>query len=137
MLENLNKMKLQYNFFAYLIALLIPVGCTYDKALDAGPVIPFVSYKDEIKPIIVANCYQCHSSTSTDPKRPGYAFFDDFNELQRYALKPSTNPNFNGTKLQARIRHKESPGMPFEKSPLPEAEIVLIENWIRGGALNN
>lgn len=129
-------MKLQYIFFSCLIALLIFVRCTYDKALDAGPVIPFVSYKDEIKPIIVANCYQCHSSTSTDPKRPGYAFFNDFNELQRYALKTST-ANSAYTTLQARIRHIESPGMPFEKSPLPEAEIVLIENWIRGGALNN
>ena len=129
-------MKLQYNFSAYLIALLTLGGCTYDKALDAGPVIPFVSYKDEIKPIIVANCYQCHSSTSTDPERPGYAFFDDFNELQRYSLKTST-ANSAYTTLQARIRHIESPGMPFKKSPLPETQIVLIENWIRAGAPNN
>ncbi len=122
--------------FTCIIALSFLGGCTYDKAQDAAPAIPFVSYKNEIKPIIVTNCYQCHSATSTDPERPGYAFLDDFSELQRYSLKISIS-NSAYTTLQARLRHIENPGMPFKKSPLPEAQIVLIENWIKAGAPNN
>ena len=132
-------MKIQFNLLTQLtciLALLVVAGCTYDKAQDATPVVPFVSYKDEVKPIIAANCYQCHASTSTDPERPGYAFLDSFSELQRYALKTST-ANSAYTTLQARLRHIENPGMPFKKAQLPEIQIVLIENWIKAGAPNN
>jgi len=112
------------------------IACTYDKAEEVKPAIFNGSYKTDIQPIIEANCYSCHSSTATDPKRPGYAFFDDFDELKRYALKPST-VNAELTTLQARLRQVEFPGMPFEKDPLPESEIQLIESWINGGAPNN
>lgn len=110
-------------------------GCTYDQAPEE-PMLPTVSYATEIKPIIETNCYSCHSSTATDPDRPGYAFFDDFAELKRYALKPSTT-NAAYTTLQARLRFIEFPGMPFQKDPLPEAEILLVEAWIEAGAPNN
>ena len=118
----------------FLITFLI--SCTYDKAEEVDPVIFTGSFNADILPIIETNCYSCHSSTATDPERPGYAFFDDFNELKRYALKPST-VNAELTTLQARLRHFEFPGMPFKKDPLPESEIQLIESWISGGAPNN
>lgn len=126
-------------FFTRLVFLSMPfivLGCTYDKATEIDPTVSSVSYKDEIKPIIEANCYTCHSAIATDPERPGYAFFDDFEELKRYALKPSTS-NAAYTTLQARLRQIEFPGMPFKKDPLPETEIQLIEKWIKAGAPNN
>ncbi len=120
----------------FLIVITLLVACTYDKAAEVDPIISNVSYKDDIQPIISINCYSCHSSIATDPERPGYAFFDDFNELKRYALKPST-VNAELTTLQARLRQIEFPGMPFKRNPLPESEIQLIEKWIKAGAPNN
>lgn len=120
----------------FLFAITFLTACTYDKAEVVEPIIFNGSYIADIKPIIETNCYSCHSSTATDPERPGYAFLDDFDELKRYALKPSTvNPEL--TTLQARLRHVEFPGMPFKKDPLPESEIQLIESWIKAGAPNN
>lgn len=111
-------------------------SCTYDSATPVDPMISKVSYKVDIQPILVTHCYSCHSSTATDPERPGYAFFDDFAELKRYALKPSTvNPQY--TTLIARLRQIEFPGMPFKKNPLPENQIQLIEMWVKAGAPNN
>ena len=130
-----------YRIFSFLLnalffcSTLFITSCTYDK----GTEVPFdsnVSYSKDIQPIIENNCYTCHSSTATNPEKPGYAFFDDFDELKRYATKTSTT-NVAYTTLQARIRHIESPGMPFNRDPLPEAKILLIENWIKAGAPNN
>jgi hypothetical protein len=128
----MNKLKILLVIFIFVQA----NGCTYhDVALpDAQPFLG--SFATDIKPIIESRCYSCHSANATDPHRPGYAFFDDFEELQRYALKKSTsNPSY--TTLQARLRYIESPGMPFEQDPLPEEQIVLIESWIAAGAPNN
>jgi uncharacterized membrane protein len=119
-----------------LFILVIPAACTYHQAEEVDPVFFNGSYKEDIQPIIERNCYSCHSSTATDPKRPGYALFDDFDELKRYALKPST-VNAEFTTLQARLRQVEFPPMPLEKDPLPESEIRLIESWIKAGAPNN
>jgi hypothetical protein len=56
--------------------------------------------------------------------------------LQNYALSPSTvNPIY--TKITARIRHIEFPGMPFNRPPLAEEDIKKIETWIKNGAPNN
>ena len=120
----------------FLIVITFLTACTYDEAAEVDPIISKVSYKDDIQPIISINCYSCHSSIATDPERPGYAFFDDFNELKRYALKPSA-VNAALTTLQARLRQIEFPGMPFKRDPLPESEIQLIEKWIKAGAPNN
>ena len=131
--------KTKTNLFTVLLFLFASgflTACTYDKAPEIDPVISTVSYKNEIQPIMATHCYSCHSSLATDPERPGYAFFDDFNELKRYALKPST-VNAELTTLQARLRQIEFPGMPFKKDPLPESEIQLIEKWIKAGAPNN
>lgn len=120
-----------------LLISLWAFSCTYDRA----EVVPqtnvvSVSYQQDIQPIIALHCYSCHTAAATDPDKAGYAFLDDFEELQRYALKPSTANN-RLTKLQARIRFVEFPGMPFKKPPLPEADIQKIEAWIQAGAPQN
>lgn len=118
------------------LALLFTVGCTYDQASEVTPELQQVSYQDDVKPIIAMHCYSCHTASATDPDRAGYAFLDDFEELKRYALRPST-ANASMTKLQARLRFVEFPGMPFKQDPLSESDIQKIEAWIRLGAPNN
>lgn len=127
------------SFYLQLLLVLVPlfiIGCTYDEAAELDPEFSNVSYKEDILPIMVAKCYSCHTASSTDPDKAGYAFLDNFEELQRYALKPSTS-NASMTKLQARIRFVEFPGMPFKEAPLPESDILKIEAWIKAGAPNN
>lgn len=126
----------------WLVFLFLSVSCTYDKAAEVIPQVPetpeqiVVSYKEDIEPIIAANCYSCHSATATHPERPGYAFLDSYEGLKKYALKQSTS-NASMTTLQARIRFVEYPGMPFKEEPLPEGDIQKIEAWIQQGAPNN
>ena len=119
-----------------LFLLLLIASCTYNQASEVEPNKLSVSYKLDIKPIIEANCYSCHTASSTDPDKAGYAFLDNFEELKRYALRPSTS-NAALTKLQARIRFVEFPGMPFKQPPLAESDIQKIEAWIKLGAPNN
>ncbi|MHA6248131.1 hypothetical protein ACXYMU_09360 [Pontibacter sp. CAU 1760] len=116
--------------------MLLTAGCTYDQASEVTPALEQVSYQADIKPIVATHCYSCHTANATDPEKAGYAFLDDFEELKRYALRPSTS-NASMTKLQARLRFVEFPGMPFKQDPLPEADIHKIEAWIKLGAPNN
>lgn len=119
-----------------VITALFTQSCTYNEPEEVKPEEIDVSYKEDIKPIIVANCYSCHTASSTDPEKAGYAFLDNYEELKRYALTPST-ANASLTKLQARLRFIEFPGMPFKQAPLAENDILIIEAWIKAGAPNN
>lgn len=134
-LHNINLKK--RNCIAIIYGLLFISSCTYDKAenIPSPPAID-ISYNIDIKPIIETHCNSCHSATATDHEKPGYAFFDNYEELKRYALKPSTSdPSY--TKLLARILHIEFPGMPLKKDRLNESDIQKIEAWIKAGAPDN
>ncbi len=111
-------------------------GCTYNKGEEPVPFNSNVSYAVDVKPVLITHCYKCHSDTATNPDRPGYAFFNDFDEIQGVALKASTaNPNY--TVLIARLKHIESPGMPYLQSPLSDSLIQVIQDWVLVGAPNN
>jgi hypothetical protein len=113
-------------------------GCAYNKSKEVAPAVLNynVSYALDVKPIIVNNCYICHTDTSTNPDRPGYAFFNIFSQLQYYASSPSpTHPSY--TRMQARLRQIDTPGMPYNRPPLSELEIEIIEKWILEGVPNN
>lgn len=127
----------------YFLLLLCVLNCTYDKAkeitpkpLEAGCDTMNVTYALTVKPIIEKNCYECHSTTATNPEKPGYAFFNDFNELQNYATQKSV-ADANYTTLQAAIRHIGSIKMPQNRAQLSECDIRKIEIWIKQGAPQN
>ncbi|WP_018343545.1 hypothetical protein [Cytophaga aurantiaca] len=125
------------NFCLLSIALYILLNaCTYNKGETPVPVNRDVRYSVDVKPILVTHCFKCHSDTATNPDRPGYAFFNHFDEIQGEALKVSTaNPNY--TVLIARLKHIESPGMPFQETPLSDSLIQVIQDWVLIGAPNN
>lgn len=117
-------------------------SCAYNKVPinELSPVTPLdtnqrlLSFKLDIQPIFEQYCNSCHSSSPTDPiNTPGYALFDDLSELQNYALEPSSADK-KYTLIQAQIRFIESPGMPYNKPPLPDSLIKKIESWISLGA---
>ena len=124
------------SFLFLCVACLFFTRCSYNKGDAPEPVKPNVSYTFDVKPIIVANCYTCHTDTSTNPDSPGHTFFNHFNELQHEALKPS-NANSSYTVLIARLKHIESPGMPYKRDPLSDSLIQVIQDWVLIGAPEN
>ncbi|HSZ71642.1 MAG TPA: hypothetical protein VK750_03130 [Cytophagaceae bacterium] len=116
-------------------------ACEYNKAEPAGPIGPPVSFDTVIKPIVIQHCVKCHSDTSNNPNKPGYAFFlqvpDNFSELHRYALLPGVNPVY--TDIQERIHGYGVERMPKDGPPyLPDSTMEKIDRWIRHGApINN
>ena len=132
-MDNVKKMK----FYFYSAALFVLLNaCAYNKGEAPVPVNSNVSYVLDVKPILITHCFKCHSDTATNPDRPGNIFFNDFSVIHTLALKPSaTNPNY--TVLIARLRHIESPGMPFNEAPLSDSLIQVIQDWVLIGAPNN
>ena len=132
-IDNFKKMK----FYFLSIALYILLnGCAYNKGEIPVPVNSNVSYALDVKPILITHCFKCHSDTSTNPDRPGYAFFNNFSEIHTLAVKPSTaNPNY--TVVIARLKYIESPGMPFQETSLSDSLIQVIQDWVLIGAPNN
>ncbi|MCS7074104.1 MAG: hypothetical protein NZ108_06530 [Bacteroidia bacterium] len=124
----------------FLFFALVTNGCLYDKFMPPPPPpLPpscdtiNVTYTATIKPILQQNCYECHSSTATNPQRPGYLFFDNFNELKTIALAQSPASN-----LRDRINHRGiQPYMPFQRTKLDPCTIRKIEIWIEAGCPNN
>ncbi len=123
-------------FFLVLGLFFMIQACTYNKGETPVPANPNVSYTTDIKPILIANCYTCHTDTSTNPDRNTSVFFNHFSTLQHEALTPST-ANSNYTILIARLRHIESPGMPYNRAPLPDSLIQKIQDWVLIGAPEN
>jgi hypothetical protein len=125
--------------FYYIFSIVIFIGlnaCAYNKGENPAPVNKSVSYLKDVKPILVTHCFKCHTDTSTNPNRPGYAFFNNFSEIQKYALRASiSNPNYSV--LVARLKHLESPGMPYQEAPMVDTLIQKIQDWVLFGAPNN
>lgn len=119
-------------------------ACTYHKGEELVPIGPPVSFDSLIKPIIIKNCLMCHADTSTNPeKNTQQVWFlkgpnhDDFSGLHDYAVAPSINSAY--TIIQQRIHGYDGVSrMPFNRPPLPDSTIQLIDRWIRQGApINN
>jgi hypothetical protein len=119
----------------YFFAMSFLAGCAYNK-MDMRCVGPPATYATDIKPILITHCYKCHTASATDPDRNGSVFLDDFEVLQQLAKSPSSI-NSSMSILEARLRHVESPGMPYKATPLPDSIICKFENWIQQGAPNN
>lgn len=119
-------------------AAILLAGCAYNK-LEPEVVTVQVSYEKDIKPIITARCYHCHSDNPSNPNSagiPANSRFDHFDQLQNYALAPSSNsPGI--TKIVAQIKHLDAPGMPYDEPMLTASEIEKIESWVKQGAPNN
>ncbi len=129
--------KLTIVFFFAAVLVFLANGCLYNKGEVPVPENKNISYSRDVKPILITYCYKCHTDTATNPDRPGYAFFNHFDQLQTEALKPSpANPGY--TVLIARLKYLELPGMPLDSpEPLPDSLIQKIQDWVSIGAPEN
>lgn len=132
-MSNCKKIKF---YFVLIVLFMLLNSCAYNKGENPIPVNNNVHYAVDVKPILVTHCFKCHSDTATNPDKPGYAFFNNFSDIKKEALKVST-ANSNYTVLIARLKHFESPGMPFQEKPLSDSLIQVIQDWVLIGAPNN
>ena len=110
------------------------VGCSKQnedtlskKAGAAGCDTTNVSYAADIVPILQANCYECHGSTTSSGS--GGIILDGYAHLQTWAA--------NGYLLGTITHAPGYVGMPYLRPQLPDCEISKIRAWIDQGTKNN
>lgn len=110
-------------------------NCSYNTGQEPVASNRNVRYSLDVKPILIAHCYICHTDTSTNPDRPGSAFLNNFNELQKELKTSAANTSYSI--LIARLKHMESPGMPYKQAALSDFSIQVIQDWVLIGAPEN
>jgi len=128
------------SIFLYISSIVFSVlvfsACYYHHAPEDF-LYSSVSYSTQVKPILEANCYRCHTAASTDPDRPiGGPYWDDYETVKMYAVAPSP-VNGSISILVAYLKGEQTPQMPFESTPLTADEIRIIQSWCVLGAPNN
>jgi hypothetical protein len=108
----------------------LSASCT-TITVDPEAVIPTVSYKNDVAPIIAANCGQsgCHGTDRTE----------QFNLLSYSALSKLATPNEpHNSDLYNVIRKYDAGAMPpSPNNPLSDVQIGQIYVWILQGATDN
>ncbi|MEO6038615.1 MAG: hypothetical protein ABIQ93_09380 [Saprospiraceae bacterium] len=123
----MKKLLLFAGFLVIWAFLVLPAGCTYYNEVDLyGAPAPCdtigMRYSGEIKAILEANCYSCHSVANNVSGYP----FEEFDIIHDYAVA--------GT-LVARIN---DPILPMPQTGLMNiCDRQKIEAWVNAGAPNN
>ena len=114
------------------VVMMIIIGftsCYYDVEEELYSTIECfsdnMSYQNDILPIIINNCYECHSAQNNF----GNITLEGYNRISQYV---------NSGQLEGAINHESgySP-MPKNKAKLLDCEIEKIVSWINAGAPNN
>jgi len=108
------------------IAEWIKAGAPFEPAADSA------LFRNQIKPILEANCVRCHNSQI---RRSGF----DLSTREALLRGGDTGAvivpgDAKSSVLYKRISHLEQPGMPFGGQKLPDAAIAQIAEWINAGA---
>jgi mono/diheme cytochrome c family protein len=103
-------------------------------ALAAATATAAVDYVKDVKPIFAENCYRCHgASQQKSGLRLDTAALALKGGEKGSALKPGHA--LESLMIQAiKGTHPDIARMPYKKSPLSDAQIALIEQWIEQGA---
>jgi hypothetical protein len=101
------------------------------SARSASP----VDFASQVKPIIEANCLECHSQ---DKRKGGLSLATYLDILDGGKDGPVVRPgNGADSMMFHRITAKVEPQMPLDELPLSPAEIAVIRRWIDQGARPN
>ncbi|CAK0771498.1 PSCyt1 domain-containing protein [Gammaproteobacteria bacterium] len=117
-----------------LITCVWLTGCNYSSSE--------VSYTNDIRPILIAYCLECHNS---NPPGKGFSTnlfsVENYNSLMRgtkYGVviipgNPASSTLIRAVegKVHERLR------MPYRLGPLPQRDATLIHQWVAQGAQYN
>ena len=111
--------------FAVLV-LLIPTSCYYDNEVEQYGITTCdtvaMSYSQDIRPIIDANCVSCHAPGGQQESSP----FDTYDGLKNYADNRKIVNRVNGVGAI----------MP-PSGAISKCDQLKIEAWVNAGALDN
>lgn len=91
-----------------------------------------VSFRQDVRPLLVQNCARCHGGQLG-------LYVDSYDTLMAGSSRGTVvvPGDASGSNLVRRLRGEATPRMPLDSGPLTDAEITLVETWIREGAPNN
>jgi hypothetical protein len=116
-----------------LLSLAITLcGALFSWAEEARPPAK-VTYLDHVRPILREHCFTCHNQN----KATNDLALDSYERILKggasgEAIKPG---NVDDSYLWQLVSHQEEPSMPPKQDKLPEAKLLVIKQWILGGAL--
>jgi hypothetical protein len=118
----------------FLLPMLLLTSCYYDNEENLYDGIPCiegeVSYKDDILPILSANCYSCHSISDAPVSGDGLVL-EGYNNLAIY-LQYSTE-----TFIGAIEHNGNGKPMPENGAKLDRCSRQAFKDWIEQGKNNN
>lgn len=115
----------------YFLLFLISSSCIWENEESLFPESEFcdtldVSYSHEVVPILVNNCYACHSNANAPSFASGFA-------LEDHADVSAASPLILGA-----IKHSDGfMPMPKDADQLDSCSIALMEAWINSGSPDN
>ncbi len=109
-----------------------PVPTASAQGRASASTAPTVDFEKQIKPILEANCLECHSA---DKRKGGLslAAYTDVLDGGRSGavVRPGHAAN---SLLLARVKGEVGDQMPLDELPLSDAEIATLRQWVDQGA---
>lgn len=124
--------------FGFLALFLTLLGCERQ-----------VSFADDVQPIIIASCVECHNEAAEGYAASGFSLSDYYNVMKGTKFGPVVVANSSvSSTLYLVIAHKTAPEIHMPPhhadawaegrgTPLTDKQIETIGVWIDQGALNN
>ena len=109
---------------------LASLGGVTAQGADAG--VEF--FEKNIRPVLVERCYECHSAKAKKTKG-GLAMDTKAGLLKGGDAGPALiagDPD--GSRIIEAVRYKNQDMQMPPKSPIPAAEVALLEQWVKAGA---
>lgn len=100
-------------------------------ALAQRPTVKLVSYREEVEPLLKADCTGCHGKEAPQGGFSLNALFVGGTKFGKKIIVPGKPEQ---SALIGYLRGKHQPQMPIGMPPLKEAQIRTIETWIAQGA---
>jgi len=130
-------------FFFLLCYTAILAGCTHQPYVIYKPAhidstaecdTSVITYYRDIKPILVSNCYVCHSADSILARGSGFNI-EDSAMLKQYLLHDFRGDGLYGSKLYHCICHSQG-ALPMPPGyMLDSCSIAKISRWLHLGAV--
>src|SRR6266851_7134927 len=112
------------------VAVTIRLGA--GTPLDQVSAPTMIDYELLVRPMLAANCLECHSQ---DKRKGGLSLATYADALDGGRSGAAIRPgNAGSSLLMQRIRGEVRPQMPMGQSPLGGGEVALIGRWIDQGA---
>lgn len=115
----------------FFLLILISSACIWENEESLFPDMGLcdtldVSYREDVVPLMVNNCYACHSNANAPSFASGFA-------LEDHADVSAASPLILGA-----IKHADGfTAMPKDADKLDSCSISVMEAWINSGSPDN